>query len=75
MSDVNKTHNEAPAGKVKTKVTMGMKVIRVDGSTEDHGEQYSKVVELDYADAVELLGAEKANELFGESRGSDDGND
>lgn len=55
---------EIPTGIVKTKVTMGMKVIRVDGSTEDYGEQFSKVVELDYPMAVRMLGQEQADALF-----------
>jgi len=76
MGDVNKIHKEAPGGTVKTKVSMGMKVIRAaDGSVEDHGEQFSRVVELDYTTAVQLLGQEHADELFAGAEGASDGTD
>ena len=76
MSDVNKSHIEAPGGTVKTKVSMGMKVIRAaDGSVEDYGEQYSRVVELDFTTAVQLLGQEQAESLFSGAEGANDGND
>jgi hypothetical protein len=67
--------NLASNGKVKTKVSMGMQVIRAaDGSVEDYGEQYSHVVELSYEDAVEMLGKDKADELFRGAKGViDDG--
>lgn len=60
----HEAHKEAPVGKVKTRVSMGMKVIRADGTVEDHGEQNSQIVELDYQQAVELLGQENADSLF-----------
>jgi hypothetical protein len=60
---------------VKTKVAMEMKVIRAaDGSVEDYGTQYEKVVEIDYNNAVVLVGREKADELFKGVERSDDGN-
>jgi hypothetical protein len=67
--------NKASNGKVKTKVSMGMKVTRAaDGSVEDYGQQFSKVVELDYESAVELLGRDQADELFRGAERIDDGN-
>jgi hypothetical protein len=64
----------APAT-VKTKVSMSMQVKRAaDGSVEDYGEQFSKVVELDYENAVRLMGHEKADELFKGVERSEDGN-
>jgi len=76
MGDVNKIHNEAPGGSVKTRVSMAMKVIRAaDGSVEDYGEQSQQVVELDYMTAVKLLGQEHADELFAGAKGANDGTD
>lgn len=55
----------ASPSKVKTKVGMSMKVTRAaDGSVEDFGQQFEKVVELDFNTAVELLGQEQAELLF-----------
>lgn len=76
MSDVNKTHNETPGGTVKTEVSMGMKVIRADGTVEEHGEQFSKVVEMTYDQVVESFGVEAADKLFsGTTEREDDGSD
>lgn len=73
MSEVAKLHNEAPPGTLKTKVSMSMKVTRAhDGSVEDYGTQYTKVVELDYRTAISLLGQEAADQLF---RGAERDND
>jgi hypothetical protein len=59
-------------GIITTKETMSMRVISKDGTVEEHGEQNSQIVELDYENAVALLGREKADELFrGAERKSD----
>jgi hypothetical protein len=76
MGEISKTHNETPVGTVKTEVSMGMKVIRADGTVEEHGEQFSKVVELTYDQAVDAFGQEAADKLFnGTTEREDDGSD
>lgn len=68
------SENQGVPATVRTKVSMSMKVIRKDGTVEDHGVQSTQIVELDYENAVNLLGQENADELFrGARERTDDG--
>lgn len=58
-------HAEGTPAAVSAKVTMGVRVLRKDGSVEDHGVQSENRIELSYDQAVEMLGREQADELFG----------
>lgn len=72
MSDVNKTRSQSYGGTVKTKVTMGMKVLRASGEIEDYPDQHQQIVEIDYDMAIRMFGQEKADELFSERESDGD---
>lgn len=73
MSDeINKGRGQVSPATVKTKVAMGVKVLRASGEVEDMGVQHQQTVEIDYDMAVRMFGQEKADELFSERESDGD---